>query len=74
MLCRLPNPHPSLRNLVPTRRRWRHIHQMANPSMPAGLDLTRIDLMVLVVDPSCTQGELLGGVLEEAVAVAVGAD
>jgi hypothetical protein len=47
---------------------------MANPSMPAGLDLTRIDLMVLVVDPSCTQGELLGGVLEEAVAVAVGAD
>ena len=47
---------------------------MADPSMPPRLDLTGIDLVVLVVDPARTEGELFARVLEEAVAVAVGAD
>lgn len=71
MLLGLPLAVADLHQLILRRR---PIDQIADPGVPPGLDLAGFVLGGLVIDPAGAQGELLGLVLEEAVAVAVGAD
>lgn len=67
----LPGPYANLHDFVFCR--WL-VDQVADPGMPPGLDLTGIQLLVLVINPSCPQRKFFLQVLIVFIAVAVGSN
>ena len=57
---RLPAPDADLEQLV---LRGRLVYHVADPGVPARVDLGRVDLVFLVVHPPCPQRQLLRQVL-----------
>lgn len=71
MALRLPLALSRLRNGVLARRLLRHIR---HPRVPPGLNLGRIEVLVVVIDPARAEGQLVAQVLEVPVAVLVARD
>lgn len=67
----LPGPDTNLQQAV---LRWRLVDHVADPGVPAGVDLRRVELVLGVINPPRAQRQLFGQVLVVLVAEAVGAD
>jgi hypothetical protein len=68
---KLPGAVAALQKLV---NGGRSIDHVGNPSVPARLDVRGIKFVLLIVDPSCTEGKLFLHILEVLVAEAVDSD
>lgn len=71
MLLGLPLANAGLQDGILARRLVDHV---ADPGVPARLDVRGVVLLVLVVDPARAERQFLRRVLEVPVPVAVGAD
>lgn len=71
MLPGLPFSDAGVQDPILARR---PVDQVADPGVPAGLDLAGVELLVLVVDPARPQRELFLHILVELVAVPVAPD
>lgn len=71
MLLYFPLPRPRLQNRI---RSGRLVNHVADPRVPARLDLAGFELLVFVIDPARAQRELLREVLVVFITVAVRCD
>jgi hypothetical protein len=67
----LPGPDANLQQAVLRRRLVDHV---ADPGVPAGVDLRRVELVLAVINPPRAQRQLFSQVLVVLVAEAVGGD